>query len=130
MKHLSITSAALFIGLAACSAWAQDTPVAIETDKNLLVVALPSGATGALDLAAAVRAVRARADRKDEAFFAARGLASSRGFYERFLRLGGVVAWREPATSVDGASYWLNRSARMALPSRAADAIVARLRGQ
>ncbi len=97
---------------------------------NLLVVALPAGVTGALDLAAAVRALRARADRKDEAFFAARGLASSRGFYERFLRLGGVVAWREPATGADRASYWLNRSARMALPSRAADAIVARLRGQ
>jgi hypothetical protein len=96
---------------------------------NVLVVALPADSTHPPDVEGAVRALRARADRKDEAFFAGRGFASSRAFYERFLRLGGVVAWREAAVRTDRASSWLNRSARIALPARAAEAIAALLQG-
>ncbi len=99
---------------------------------------------------AAVRALRARADRKDEPFFASRAFDGTREFYERFLRLGAVFVLGEaaaalaapadaaaahvaPAETVDvttargetgeaRASLWLNRSARMQLPPGAARA--------
>ena len=43
-----------------------------------------------LDVGAAAKLLRGRADARDEAFFADRGLSGTRAFYERFLRLGGV----------------------------------------
>jgi hypothetical protein len=94
---------------------------------NLLVVALATPSGSGVDVDAAVRALRSRADRKDEAFFIGRGFAGSRGFYERFLRLGGVVAWREDAAEGDRAALWINRSARIAVPERAARAVTALL---
>jgi hypothetical protein len=94
---------------------------------NLLVVALPGAAGVGVDVEVAVRALRSRADRKDDAFFVGRGFASSRAFYERFLRLGGVVAWRGDATEGDRAILWRNRSARIAVPERAARAVTALL---
>jgi len=94
---------------------------------NLLVVAVSGGAPLDVDVEAGVRALRSRADRKEEAFFVGRGFASSRAFYERFLRLGGVVAWREALTDGEGASLWVNRSARIPLPQRAARAVTALL---
>ncbi len=96
---------------------------------NLLVVAIPGPSDGAVDVEAAVRSMRSRADRKDEAFFVGRGIASSRAFYERFLRLGGVVAWREGAGGDDRATLWRNPSARIALPARAAATVAVLLRG-
>jgi hypothetical protein len=77
---------------------------------------------------AATRAVRARADRKDEAFFVARGFDGTRGFYERYLRLGAVLVWCEGAAGDARAALWLNRSARIALPERAARACLLCLR--
>ena len=96
---------------------------------NLLVVAVPGASHGAIDVDSAVRSLRARADRKDEAFFVGRGFASSRAFYERFLRLGGVVVWREGANGDDRAALWRNPSARIALPARAAASVTTLLRG-
>ena len=60
---------------------------------NVLVLAADGPDAAALDISAAVGLLRARADAKDDAFFAARGLETGRGFYERFLRLGAVIAW-------------------------------------
>ncbi len=95
---------------------------------NALVVAVDPGAA-AIDVGAATRALRTLADRKDEAFFARHGLDGSRGFYERYLRLGAVVVWSETAPDEARAGLWVNRSARIALPARARTTLLACLRG-
>ena len=95
--------------------------------SNAVLLAIDD-AGAALDIDATVRALRARADAKDEPFFAKRGLESSRGFYDRFLRLGGVFVWCEAAAGDARASLWVNRSARIALPDRASRATLDCLR--
>lgn len=95
---------------------------------NVVLLAIDGDSTEALDLDAIVRTLRARADAKDEPFFATRGLDGSRGFYERFLRLSGVLVWCEEAVGDSCASLWINRSARIALPGRAIHASVQCLR--
>jgi hypothetical protein len=96
---------------------------------NALLLAVDGSDAAAVDVAGTVRALRARADAKDEAFFAARGFAGTRDFYERFLRLGSVLTWCESASGNERAALWTNRSARIPLPSRAATACLAALRG-
>jgi len=96
---------------------------------NALLLAVDGSDAAAVEVAGAVRALRARADAKDEAFFAARGFAGTRDFYERFLRLGSVLTWCESASGNERAALWTNRSARIPLPSRAATACLAALRG-
>ena len=80
-----------------------------------------------MDIAAATQALRARADAKDEAWFSRRGFDGTRGFYERYLRLGAVspgTSWR------DGAGRALDQpSARIALPEPAARACLGSLQG-
>ena len=95
---------------------------------NAVLVAIEGGAADALDVAAATRSLRDRADAKDETFFTARGLKGSREFYERYLRLGGVMVWCESAAGDARAGLWSNRSARIALPERALRASVLCLR--
>jgi hypothetical protein len=97
--------------------------------SNVLVVAIEGDTAEALDVAATVRGLRARADAKDEAFFARRGFEGTREFYERYLRLAAVIVWCEGATGDARAAMWTNRSARIALPERAARACVKVLRG-
>lgn len=94
---------------------------------NAVLVALdgPRDDAQALDVAAATRALRARADAKDEAYFASRGFDGTRGFYRRYLRLGAVFVWREDASVGGRVTTWTNASARIALPERAARACVA-----
>jgi hypothetical protein len=75
-----------------------------------------------VDVDAAVRALRLRADAKDEEFFSTRGFAGTRAFYERYLRLGAVFITAEGAVRESRATLWLNRSARIALPEPAARA--------
>ena len=87
---------------------------------NAVLVAIEGDSAEAFDVAAVTRSLRARADRKDEAFFERRGFDGTRGFYERFLRLGAVIAWCEGAAGEARAALWSNRSARIALPDRAA----------
>ena len=58
---------------------------------NLLLIAAAGEHAEALDVATAVRIVRSRAEAKDEAFFARRGFGGTHGFFDQFLRLGGVV---------------------------------------
>jgi len=57
---------------------------------NALLVAIEGTTADTLDVAAATRALRSRADAKDEAFFVDRGFEGTRDFYERYLRLGAV----------------------------------------
>lgn len=92
---------------------------------NLLVVAIDGDSAAALDSGASVRALRARADGKDEAFFAAHGFQGTRGFYERLLRLAGVIAWAEDGRGDARAALWTNGSARIPLPEALARACLA-----
>lgn len=94
---------------------------------NVVLVASDRPASD-IDVAGSVRALRDRADAKDDDFFARRGLESARGFYERFLRLSAVVNWCDEAVGVERAMLWTNPSARIPLPERAARASIDRLR--
>ncbi len=91
---------------------------------NALVFAIEGDTTEALDVGAAVRALRARADSRDEAFFTQRGFASARSFYDRFLRLSAVLAWSAHTIGDTRATLWINRSARIPIPDGAARACV------
>ena len=95
---------------------------------NALLVAIDGDDAARYDVAGATRALRTRADAKDEAFFTARGFDGTRGFYERYLRLGAVLVWCEGATDDARAALWTNRSARIAVPERAARACLLSLR--
>ena len=95
---------------------------------NALLVAIEGDSAGAFDVAATTRTLRTRADRKDETFFASRGFEGTRGFYERYLRLGAVLVSCEGAAGDARAALWINRSARIALPDRAGRACLLCLR--
>lgn len=87
---------------------------------NALLLAIDGDTADAFDVTGVTRTLRARADGKDEAFFTSRGFDGTRGFYERYLRLGAVLVWAESAAGDERAALWTNRSARIALPVRAA----------
>jgi hypothetical protein len=95
---------------------------------NALLVAIQGESAAALDVAATAQALRARADAKDEGFFAGRGFDGSRGFYDRFLRLGAVVAWCEGAQGDARAAEWVNRSARIPIAGRSLQVVLRTLR--
>ena len=97
---------------------------------NAVLLAIDGEGADAVDVEAAIRAFRARADRKDEEFFVGRGFEGTRGFYERFLRLGAVFVVGEAVSGEGSASLWLNRSARIAVPARAARACLVALRAE
>ncbi len=78
----------------------------------------------ALEPAAVARALRARADEKDELFFVRRGFAGTRDFYDRFLRLGAVIVRAE---AIETPKAWINPSARIPVPDDALRAVVATL---
>jgi hypothetical protein len=95
---------------------------------NAIVIAIPGSTAAAVDIHAAALALRSRADAKDEAFFADRGFDGSRGFYDRFLRLGAVFSWSETGVGEGRATSWTNRSARIPLPDPASRACLTCLR--
>jgi hypothetical protein len=95
---------------------------------NVVVFALDGGVAEAVDVATVTRTLRARADAKDEAYFSGRGFDGTRGFYQRYLRLGAVVTWSEAAAGDARAALWSNPSARIAVPERAARACLVCLR--
>jgi hypothetical protein len=86
---------------------------------NVLLIAVEGDRADALDLPGAAHALKARADAKEDAFFLTRGFDGARGFYQRFRRLGAVIAWCEGAQPRARASLWLNAEARIAVPQRA-----------
>jgi hypothetical protein len=105
---------------------ARDAGALLDVRAELLVAhrLLPADSSS-VDVAGAVRTLRARADAKDEAFFTRRRFASTRDFYDRFLRLGAVVTWPETGT----ADAWMNGSARIPVPDRALRACLSALSG-
>jgi len=95
---------------------------------NAVLIAIEGDRADAFDVAAAVHALRARADARDDDFFTRRGLRGTRGFHERFLRLGSVLVFCDGATGDARARAWANRSARISVPERALKACLACLR--
>ena len=95
---------------------------------NAVLMATDAESAAALDVDAAIRVLRSRADAKDERFFTARGFDGTRGFYERFLRLSAVFVSAEGADGDARATTWINRSARIAMPEAAARAALRCLR--
>jgi hypothetical protein len=95
---------------------------------NAILLAIDGSTAEAVDLAGATRALRSRADTKDELFFAGRGFDGTRGFYDRFLRLGAVFVLCEGASGDARAALWANPSARIVLPPTAARACLGCLR--
>ena len=92
---------------------------------NVVVLAIDGPSAAALDVDGAIRGLRSRADRREEAFFVDRGFASSRVFYERSLRLGAVITWCEAAAGDERASLWVNAAARIRLADATARACLA-----
>jgi hypothetical protein len=89
---------------------------------NVLLVAVDGAAPPADEVAAAMRALKRRADGRDDPFFAGRGFAAAREFVLYYLRLSAVlVASRGGA----GAQVWSNPEARRPLPAGAAPACLA-----
>jgi hypothetical protein len=86
---------------------------------NALLIAIEGDRADALDIPAATRALQARADAKEDAFFIARGFDGTRAFNQRYRRLGAVLTWCEGAPAGARATLWLNPAARIALPGRA-----------
>jgi hypothetical protein len=95
---------------------------------NAILVAIDGTTAEALDVTALTRALRSRADAKEETFFAERGFEGTRGFYERYGRLSAVFAWCEGAAGDARATLWTNRSARIEMPERAVRACLLSLR--
>jgi hypothetical protein len=91
---------------------------------NVLVLASARPAS-AVDVGDAVRALRVRADARDDASFERSGSESSRGFYERFLRLSAVIGWSDEPSGGDPPGLWSNPSARIPLPERVGRACAA-----
>lgn len=97
--------------------------------SNVVLVASERPASD-IDVAGSVRALRSRADARDDASFRRAGLESSRGFYDRFLRLSAVISWCDDAAGDERAVLWTNPSARIPLQARAAQACLACFRAQ
>jgi hypothetical protein len=95
---------------------------------NGVVLSIEGYDARAYDVDAAVRALRTRADAKDEALFTARGFAGTRAFYDRFLRLGCVFVWAEGASSESRVMPWANASARTPVPAKAMRTVTQSLR--
>lgn len=89
---------------------------------NMLLVAADAPSAEAFDAAAAARGLTQRAEASDHAFFTRRGLDGTRGFLQRFQRLGAVTVWCEGAIGDGRAGLWHNPAARIAVPARAARA--------
>jgi hypothetical protein len=113
-------------GFGALLAKMRQLPPAIP---NVVILAIEGDDSRAYVVGEVVRTLRARADRKDDALFTGRGFSGTRGFYERFLRLGSVIVWAEAGRGEARASAWTNPSARSPVPLRELRAMLGLLRG-
>ena len=98
---------------------------------------LPAGASNVLLVSVtepgavigeAIQALRSRVDARDDAVLTRGGFVDPRAFYQRFGRLGAVIAWCESSEGEARASAWVNSSARIAVPGPALRAALAALR--
>jgi hypothetical protein len=75
-------------------------------------------------IAGAATALRSAADAREAWLLARAGVDTGRAFYDRFLRLGAVLAWAEAAGEAVDVAVWPNPSARIAVPAPALWAVV------
>ena len=94
-----------------------------------VVVVVVDGPSGAPDPGPVLHELRGRADRRDDAFFVARGLEGAATFHAGLLRLAAVVAWSADAEASRRVAAWTNAGARIPLPEPTLRALVAALAG-
>jgi hypothetical protein len=94
---------------------------------NVLVVALEVVDEAPPDPTPVLRELRARADRRDDAWFAAHGLGDAAAFHHGVLRLSAVVTWTESPGGRSRAIVWTNPGSRITLEPAALRAIEAAL---
>ena len=94
--------------------------------SNVLIVAV-EGPDRAPDPGPVVRDLRQHADRRDDAFFAARGVEAAAAVHAGLGRLAAVVAWAEHAPAGERVAAWANAGARIPLPEPTLRALVATL---
>jgi hypothetical protein len=83
---------------------------------NVVLIAIDGPAASGAEVAAAMRALKQRADRRDDLFFASRGFAAAREFVLCYLRLSAVLVVSGGGA---GAQSWSNPEARRQLPEGA-----------
>ena len=71
--------------------------------------------------------LRLRADRREDAFFAARGPGDGAAFHAGLLRLAAVLTWAEAAEPAARVAFWANAGARVVLPDATLRALRAAL---
>jgi hypothetical protein len=91
---------------------------------NALVITTRGLPLSEESLAAAARLLKMHSDRKDDSFFARRGLRNARDFYAQYLHLSGIFVLDE-ATAPPYAIFAPNRDARHPLPGDAIAALTA-----
>jgi hypothetical protein len=92
---------------------------------NVLVLSTGEPVTAYL-VAGAAASLRSAADAREAWLLSRAGVETSRAFYDRFLRLGAVLALAADAAEPSVAS-WANPSARIAIPAPALRAVAAAL---
>ena len=85
---------------------------------NALVIVTAAVPAAEDEVTAAMRLLKTRTNARDDAFFVARGLASARDFYARYLRLSGVLVFQTGGAPVR-ITYVPSRDARRPLPDEA-----------
>jgi hypothetical protein len=90
---------------------------------NALVIAARGLPLNEDSLSAAVRLLKMHTDRKDDAFFARRGLRDTRDFYAQYLHLSGIFVLDE-ATAPARAIFSPNREARHPLSKEAVTGLI------
>jgi hypothetical protein len=92
-----------------------------------VVVVVVDGPSGAPDPGPVLHELRGRADRRDDAFFVARGLEGVATFHAGLLRLAALVAWAADAEASRRVATWANAGARIPIPEPTLRALVAAL---
>jgi hypothetical protein len=95
---------------------------------NVVLMMGDGGPIGENEVEAAALLLKARADRRDNSFFARRGFESARDYYAHWLRLSGVFSRSEVKGRVS-AAFWANRESRHPLPRDAVTAVLRCLAG-
>ena len=93
---------------------------------NVLVISVDEH-RGAPDPAPVIHDLRLRADRREDAFFAARGQGGAAALHAGLLRLGAVLTWAEAAEPAARVAFWVNAGARIPLPDATVRALRAAL---
>jgi hypothetical protein len=85
---------------------------------NLLAISSDGERYHAADVAAAMTGLRARAERKDDAFFTRRGFLGASDFLKQYQRLSAILLSIPPSNGTGPAVVlWLNTIARHRLPN-------------